>query len=44
MAALLIAGGLVSWAGIRNHLSRGNDQSAVETGEPKSEAAAAAQG
>jgi len=30
MAALLIAGGLVSFAGIRNHLSRGNDQSAVE--------------
>lgn len=30
MALLLAAGGLVSWAGIRNHLSRGNQQSALE--------------
>jgi EmrB/QacA subfamily drug resistance transporter len=29
MAALLVAGGLVSFAGIRNHLSRGNERSAV---------------
>jgi EmrB/QacA subfamily drug resistance transporter len=33
MAAMLIAGGLVSWAGIRNHLSRGNERSVVEAGE-----------
>jgi EmrB/QacA subfamily drug resistance transporter len=32
MAAMLVAGGLVSFAGIRNHLSRGNEQSAVEGG------------
>jgi EmrB/QacA subfamily drug resistance transporter len=30
MAALLLAGGLVSFAGIRNHLSRGNEQSAAD--------------
>ncbi len=34
MAALLIAGGLVSFAGIRNHLSRGNDRSQVEDTPP----------
>jgi EmrB/QacA subfamily drug resistance transporter len=39
MAGLLIAGGLVSFAGIRNHLSRGNDQSQVP--EPAKEATAA---
>ena len=34
MAALLVAGGLVSFAGIRNHLSRGNDRSQVEDAAP----------
>jgi EmrB/QacA subfamily drug resistance transporter len=33
MAALLVAGGIVSFLGIRNHLSRGNDQSQVGEGE-----------
>ena len=37
MAALLIAGGLVSFAGIRNHLSRGNDQSKVDDRHPAAE-------
>jgi EmrB/QacA subfamily drug resistance transporter len=44
MAALLVAGGLVSWAGIRNHLSRGNEQSAVEAADPQPKTASAAQG
>jgi MFS family permease len=44
MAALLVAGGLVSWAGIRNHLSRGNEQSAVEAVDSKPKTATTAQG
>jgi len=34
MAALLVAGGVVSFAGIRDHLSRGNDRSQVEEAAP----------
>lgn len=37
MASLLIAGGIVSFLGIRNHLSRGNDRSRVGESAPAAE-------